>query len=144
MAGVGDESFLVLHVADERPDSDVAHGRQDEDVEDDTAQAEPEGIAHERRDCGDIARAVQDDDEETTVVIRHDHIGITGPPFLEESLVLPTFPGFGNGRPGVLDGFLFRKRGDMLDIDMLGIAIGIDEDAEKAYLIGEFRRFFRP
>lgn len=32
----------------------------------------------------------------------------------------------------------------MLDIDMLRIAIGIDEDAEKTYLIGKFRRFFRP
>ena len=30
--GIGDEALLVLHVADERPDSDVAHGRQDDDV----------------------------------------------------------------------------------------------------------------
>ena len=109
MAGVGDESFLVLHVADERPDSDVAHGRQDEDVKDDTAQAEPERIAKERGDGGNIECAVEDNDEETAVVVRHDHIGITGPSFLEKSLVLPASPGFGNGRPGVFDGFLFRK-----------------------------------
>lgn len=32
----------------------------------------------------------------------------------------------------------------MLDVDMLCVAIGTDEDAEKAYLIGKFRRFFRP
>ena len=140
MAGIRNESLLVLHISDEGADRDPRKHRHDTDEKQKAEQPEERRIFQEGLHRRQIARAVQNDDQQ--IAIRGTaHMVCIGPLLLLE--IAFALPGLHCSHRCLYRTFR-RKGSDVIDIRHLGRAITVQQYGKITGLVREFRRILDP
>lgn len=140
MAGIRNESLLVLHISDEGADRDPRKHRHDTDEKQKAEQPEERRIFQEGLHRRQIPRAVQNDDQQ--IAIRGTaHMVCIGPLLLLE--IAFALPGLHRSHRCLYRTFR-RKGSDVIDIRHLGRTITVQQYGKITGLVREFRRILDP